>query len=273
MISSFRLRGGVCAYVRNNLSCTRIPYLETGKKDILWLKLSFRTASKFICCVYRSPSDNTYNELFDFLSEKADHIISEHPTAEIIILGDFNVHNKEWLGSTRTDPQGRAAETFAVSNSLTNLIKEPTYFPRIATNNPSPLDLFLTSHPEPYQAAVAAPLGNSDHDLITVSCPIETTSEEILPPRTFCHYNNADWDGIREFYSSFPWNDVCFSLQNPSEISNGITEVIQVGIETFIPHTKKGAQRRNHKPWFSKACNKARCEKLKAHKKLLHNPT
>ena len=67
LISSFRLRGGVCAYVRNNLSCTRIPNLETGRKDILWLKLSFRTATKCICFVYRSPSDNIYNELFDFL--------------------------------------------------------------------------------------------------------------------------------------------------------------------------------------------------------------
>ena len=70
LISSFRLRGGVCAYVRNNLSCTRIPDLETGRKDILWLKLSFRAATKFICCVYRSPSDNNYNELFDIFLKK-----------------------------------------------------------------------------------------------------------------------------------------------------------------------------------------------------------
>ena len=156
-----------------------------------------------ICCVYRSPSDNTYNELFDFISAllQADHIISELPNAEIIILGDFNVHNNEWLGSTRTDPQDAAAEAFAVSNSLTNLIKEPIYFPRVATKNPSPLDLFLTTHHEPYQATVAAPLGNSDHGLITISCPIHSTAEESLPPRTIWHYNNADWDQIREFYS------------------------------------------------------------------------
>ena len=135
------------------------------------------------------------------------------------------------------------------------------------------MDLFLTTHPEPYQATVAVPLGNSDHGLITISCPIHSTAEESLPPRTIWHYNNADWDQIRKFYSSFPWNDVCSSLPTPSEMSKEITEFIQLGIETFIPHTKKGAQRQNHKPWFSKACNKARAQKLKTHKELLHNPT
>ena len=78
---------------------------------------------------------------------------------------------------------------------------------------------FLPPTPSPYQATVAAPLGNSDHGLITMSCPIHSTAEESLNPRTIWHYNNADWDQIREFYSSFPWNDVCFSLQTLSEIS------------------------------------------------------
>jgi len=103
---------------------------------------------------------------------------------------------------------------------------------------------------------------------------VQSTLEESLPPRTIWHYNNADWDQIREFYSSFPWNDVCFSLPTPSETSKEITEVIQLGIGTlFIPHTKKVAQRQNHKPWFLKVCNKARAKKLKTQKELLHNPT
>ena len=103
LLSSFRLRGGVCAYVRNSLSCARLPNLKSGKSDILWLKLSFKSFTKFICCIYRSPSDNSFNELFDFLSEKVEHIISEFPSAEVVILGDFNVPSKEWLGSTKTD--------------------------------------------------------------------------------------------------------------------------------------------------------------------------
>ena len=33
LLSSFRLWGGVCAYVRNNISCFNTPNLETGGKD------------------------------------------------------------------------------------------------------------------------------------------------------------------------------------------------------------------------------------------------
>src|SRR5579872_178645 len=121
LITSFRLRGGVCVYIRDNISCTRLPNLEAGMSDVIWLKLNLKLSTKLVCCVYRSPSNNSYNELFDIFSDKTSDLISQYPLAEVIFLGDFNVHNKEWLGSTKTDPQGRAAEAFATSNSLQNL--------------------------------------------------------------------------------------------------------------------------------------------------------
>ena len=127
---------------------------------------------------------DSFNKFFDFLSEKIDYIISEFPSAEVVILGDFNVHSREWLGSTKTDPQGRAAETFSISSSLTNLIREPTYFPRVPTHNSNLLDLFLTTYPEPYQTSISAPLGRSDHGLITVSFPIRSDIAEGIPKRT-----------------------------------------------------------------------------------------
>ena len=273
LLTSFRLHGGVCAYVRNNLSCTRLPDLESGKRDIMWLKLINKSSTKFFCCIYRSPSDSSYNELFDFLSAKIDFIISQFPTAEVTILGDFNVHNTEWLGSTKTDPQGRAAENFAISNSLTNLVSQPTYFPRIATHNPNPLDLFLTTHPEPYQISISAPLGKSDHGLVCVTSAAQFEASEILPPRTIWHYRAADWDGLRDFFSIFPWTSVCFPSSDPSIICQEITEIIKLGIETYIPHTTQKPPPSTNKPWFSQACEQARIKKIQAHKKFLQNPT
>ena len=100
---------------------------------------------------------------------------------QLSLATSMQVQNKEWLRSSRTNPQDRAAEAFAVSNSLTYLIKGPTYFPRVSRNNPSRLDLFFTIHHEPYQASVAASLRNSDHGLISVFCPVQSTLEECLP--------------------------------------------------------------------------------------------
>lgn len=53
-------------------------------------------------CVYRSPND--------FVCETMDFILSNQPTSEVITFGDYNVHNKGWLKSQKTDFQGRAAK-------------------------------------------------------------------------------------------------------------------------------------------------------------------
>lgn len=51
-----------------------------------------------------------------------DSMISNFRSSRAIALGDFNIHNKDWFGSTTTDLQGRVAKSFAVSNDLTNII-------------------------------------------------------------------------------------------------------------------------------------------------------
>lgn len=62
-----------------------------------------------------SPSNSAhhdyFNKLFEYISQPVDTIKSNHLTTEVIVLGEFNVHNSDWLSSSETDPQGRAAES------------------------------------------------------------------------------------------------------------------------------------------------------------------
>nr|CAH7732737.1 unnamed protein product [Callosobruchus chinensis] len=271
--ASLRKNGGVMAFVRSNLSCSRVPALESGRKDILWLKLNLKPFPKFICCLYRSPSDNNWAGLLDYLSEKIDFLNSHFPSSEVALLGDFNVHNESWLGSNKTDAAGRAVEAFAISQGLTQLVKEPTFFPLVASHSTSLLDLFLTTHPVSYTIDVQSPLGNSDHGLVEVKFPSATdVSAEIRPSRKIWHYGDADWNGLRDFFSSFPWNDVCFAKHDVSTVCSEITEVILVGMEAYIPHTTK-----TFKPgsngWFNKSCDTARRQKVLAHRTYLQDPT
>lgn len=37
---------------------------------------------------------------------------NNHATSKVIVLGDFNVHDKYRLKSFKTDPKGRSAEIF-----------------------------------------------------------------------------------------------------------------------------------------------------------------
>jgi len=44
--------------------------------------------------------------------------LCDNPSANIAVCGDFNVHNYEWLGSTKTDNTGLEAFNFSVSQNI-----------------------------------------------------------------------------------------------------------------------------------------------------------
>ena len=59
-------------------------------------------------------------------------ISESYPDSEIIVGGDFNSHNSNWLHHpSNTSREGLYVELFAEDSNLTQLVKEPTYFPNI----------------------------------------------------------------------------------------------------------------------------------------------
>ena len=122
----FSAKGGCCAYVRNDVVCSRVSNLESSEFSTLWLKLSCNSTTKFICSVYLSPNSTDYPKFFDYLNSKIEHILSSSPFSEIIILGDFNVHHRQWLSSSSHDPAGELAFNFSIQNNLEQLVHLPT---------------------------------------------------------------------------------------------------------------------------------------------------
>lgn len=268
----FRFKGGVCVFVRSDLSCHREESLEPPNKDIMWLKISSKSITKFICVLYLSPSDSTYKELFSDLSITFDHLQVKYPDAEIIFLGDFNVHNVPWLKfSSRTNDAGREAEAFAISCGITQLVEEPTRIPDNRDHMAYLLDLFLTTCPEGYGIKVTSPLGNSDHKLITATSSLQIQQNTHVPPRKTWHYGAARWDELRNFFASFPWKDVCFGNDDTSAVASSISEVILIAMETSIPFSYK--KQHPGKSWFDKSCARAVSQKNSAYRKWRNNPT
>ncbi|CAH1967871.1 unnamed protein product [Acanthoscelides obtectus] len=129
---------------------------------------------------------------------------------------------------------------------------ESYFFPRVSHAS-SLLDLFLTTHPAPYSTAVLSPLGNSDHGVVEVRFRSEpAVAAETRTGRKTWHYGHADWEGLRDFFSSFPWKDVCFTDADASAVCSSIREIIHVGMEEYIPHTVK-VPRPGSNGWFNKS--------------------
>ncbi|XP_050677490.1 uncharacterized protein LOC126974115 [Leptidea sinapis] len=178
-----------------------------------------------------------------------DDVFAQIPSAEIVVLGDFNGHNAEWLGSRTTDYAGRSLHNFALAYGLSQLLESPTRLPDVDSHMPSLLDLLLTTHPDSYQVFVDAPLGTSDHCLVRSVVPIRRQLRRPPATRRVWHYKSADWDRMRSFFASYPWGRVCFPSDDPSACAVAVADMILQGMDITIPSSVVPIGGRSQ-PWF-----------------------
>ena len=142
---------------------------------------------------------------FDYLNSCHEAMTSEHPQAEFLYLGDFNVHHREWLKSSHMDVKGVEALTFSILNDLEQIITHPTHISDRHDHTTNTLDLSFTSNPLHYNNTISPPIGCSDHILVNITF-LTTTSSHLTAPtkRQYWHFNSTDWTGLRNFFSDFP---------------------------------------------------------------------
>ena len=181
-----------------------------------------------------------------------DEVLSSNPSANVFVFGDFNVHHKDWLTySSGTDRPGELCYNFSPSNDLTQMLNFPTRIPDCQSHSPALLDLFL-SDASIYSTMAFAPLGNSDHVVVSVSIDFPTNSQQDAPFHRIAYdYSRADWDGLRDYLRVVTWEDI-FKLC-ASAAASEFCQWVHVGIDVYIPH-RKYQVKPHSSPWFSAAC-------------------
>ncbi|XP_045447831.1 uncharacterized protein LOC123656168 [Melitaea cinxia] len=259
-------RTGVCVYVRDDICIKRLKHLETSSYSILWVLVDTGQEKILYACVYRSHSgDVETTQLCDHLTLTADKARERYPSAQLVILGDFNAHHQEWLYPYQvTDHAGREVRKLALTLDLTQLVNCATRVPDVDSHTANCLDLFLTTDPDSHSIIVSAPLGTSDHCLVKSVSVCSPPEEAPCGPRRVWRYKAADWDEMRHFFSSYPWREVCFSSDDPSSCAEAITAVIRQGMEYFIPYSDV-ATNGKARPWFDAECYRAEVKKRSAY--------
>ncbi|KAJ8716388.1 hypothetical protein PYW07_003015 [Mythimna separata] len=261
----FMQRAGVCVYVRNDICCQRLRHLEDPDLSTLWMMVDTGMDKIVYACVYRSHSgDQETTRLFDHLGIAADTALHRHPDAQFVALGDFNACHQDWLFPyQRTDHAGREARNFAVSMGLSQLVKQATRVPDIAGHTANCLDLLLTTDPDRCVVTVSSPLGTSDHCLVKSVTSFSPPDCDSRGERRIWRYKSADWDEMRHFFASYPWQQVCFSSKNPSSCAEAISDVVRQAMEYYIPYSDVpvGSSAR---PWFNADCAEAEKRKHSA---------
>ncbi len=275
LYSIFQAKGGICAYIKSNLVSCQMPKLNIiqSRFQSSWIQIKLHNNLKFICFLYRSPNDSNFTENFSLLSNQIEDLLKNYPLSEIIVLGDFNVHNSSWLShSFSTDTAGREAEQFSILNCFSQLVCGPTRIPDNGTDHPQTLDLFLSNKSDNYYTPlISSPLGSSDHCLIQVQQAIPPPSKCVPNKKTVWKYESADWDGLRDFIAVFPWKEACFS-SCPSATASSISEIILLGMDMFIPKQSKNFKA-SSPSWFNSSCQAAVKKKNLAFKNWKSNPT
>ena len=237
--------------------------LESPHFDVLWLKIYLPTTTIVLCFCYWSSNATDFLSFFEYLTSCHESLLTKHPRAEVLYIGDFNVHHTEGLQSTHTDVGGNEAIHFSISNELEQIIKHPTRVPDRHDHAANTLDLFFTSNPQNYTYTVSSPLGSSDH------CTVSVTSSFTLPPPippTQCHlwhFENARLADMTNFLLDFPWIDYCFWTRDPDLAATAVGEVVDSGMMAYIPYSLITFSPSN--PWFDHACSSAISDREGAH--------
>ncbi|XP_065195441.1 uncharacterized protein LOC135826763 [Sycon ciliatum] len=204
------------------------------------------TLQPVIAALYRSgsaPEGDT--SLMEYLDRTLDAARC-HGT-QLILAGDFNVHNTDWLHSTKTTNAGEAMEELSAAHHLTQHVLEPT-----RGNNT--LDLVLSDFDTPVVSTVHPPLGRSDHASVITDFLRAPSHRE--PPTSRCvwRYNLADWPRLKHFFRQTDWSSII--IDNIDLSCERLTGKISEGMATFIP--SKSLKLHSTDPLFSKAFHQGR---------------
>ena len=92
-------------------------------------RLALLHSTTYTFFLYRSPSSPSCS-VIEAVSSNIDKALVLQPSANIMVCGDFNAHNTDWLvHSHATDNAGVFCQEFALAQNLTQIVDFPTRIP------------------------------------------------------------------------------------------------------------------------------------------------
>ncbi len=219
---------GVCFYCHESIfqCCTEIEGIDGAESVYLHMKTT--EGSTKIGCVYRSPNNSELNN--DKLSKSFSDYSRVHQDEDIVIVGDFNFPEINWLTCSSEKEDDHPATKFlnsSLDGFMTQHVTEPTRWRDGQRSNT--LDLIFTNRDGLISdVEILSPVGKSDHGILLfkVHCNFHVSKEPVHKRM----WSRGDYQSMRRDFS-IDWEQL-LNGSNVEECWNKIKEVINCSRES-----------------------------------------
>jgi hypothetical protein len=238
--------GGVLLYVHESLNAVDLSistHLCETDCDSVWCNITINNSLRLVVgCVYRPPSSSTVKteSIFDQIRD----ICLAHKKSKVIVLGDFNFPNINWLQNL-FPPNTIPLKSLIDDCLFTQHVTQPTRYSNV-------LDLVLTRcvNGTDINIHYLPPLARSDHICLAVKIklpyPIETKSMASHRVAKYC-YKRANWDAIRRDLILCDWN-LFLSSSNVNDCWHTFKQNLQTVVDKNIPKVFPNPYAKHKKP-------------------------
>ena len=245
---------GLAIYIRSGFSASVKSDSKCSCHEVQLVKICSKSNNFYIFSIYRNPDLD--NSIYDCLLTSMSMIQESDRKSAFIFVGDFNAHHKEWLGSVSpTDMYGRAALDFSNLSGCDQLIVGSTH------RSGNCLDLLFTDVRPVVHSSVQAPLGSSDHSVVSFKLTVDFELPNMMFSRKVYLKSRADWPGIIRDINNIKWSDIYNSNTRIGALNSSLLNIINCRIPTKVIKS-----RLKDKVWFNDDCRRAFHEKQTAYK-------
>lgn len=228
-------RRGIIVYVDADFKSSEVEIISNFSEFML-VKICLKSTTVHLGAFYRSPNSCMENDenLLSLLD-----IISQTIREDVILIGDFNYKNIDWVNNVVSSHSTISEKNF-LQNIEDNLLTQYITFPTRARSSdvPSILDLVISNGDLIDSISNLSPLGKSDHSVLHVNCNLASYRDK----KCRLNFDKGDYDGLRSFvlhdFQSVLFFDNVSCDNNCVEnqwmiFKNSLDE----GIKKFIPTT------------------------------------
>ena len=255
--------GGVLIAVRTDIIADPQDKFNTAC-EIIWTKVHFlHKKAIYIASYYRPPNDHTAS--LEALHESLSILYRSCKTpASVILAGDFNLPDFNWVNMCSTNSQTAAKHNKLIEIigefGLTNMVNEPT---RLDSGNI--LDLVLTSNSS-LISTINTVTGMSDHEAILFDIDMNPTRKN-KPPHKVYNYRSAKWESLKSNCAELTKH---YFDRNPGNLDvNSNWDFFRQNYTKLMSQSipSRMTKHKHHLPWITRSIIRLQRKRDKAHSK------